>query len=73
MEADLQESQVTIIIPSNRIYMDTLSTGEQSALMLHRKVYSAAKEKLYNIRYDQTYLTPDERKHRGTPEKGKIP
>lgn len=64
-------TDVTVTIPSNRIYMDTLLPGYQSALMQHRRVYSAAKERLYNVRYDQAFLSEAEKKQRGTPERGK--
>ena len=42
--------EFTISIPSNRIYIDTLTEEQQKSLLLTQKVYSSAKEKLYNIK-----------------------
>ena len=49
-------SRVTITIPSNRIYLDTLSEQAQSSLQNTRDAYCMALEELYNCKYDSTFL-----------------
>ena len=49
----ISESHITI--SSNRIYVDELAEGIKNRLNFTRSVYSRAKEKLYNVKFDRQF------------------
>ena len=52
-------AELTITIPSNRIYMDQLSAPQAESLRTTLYAYNRAKELLYNLKYDAAFLRKD--------------
>lgn len=46
----------TITIPSTRVYLDQINKADVEHLLKCRDIYTKAKEKLYNLKYDKEFL-----------------
>ena len=51
--------EAVITIPSTRVYLDELPDECAESVVSTALIYSAAKEKLYNMKYDNTFVQED--------------